>query len=96
MGIKNHMGYSQEAYDVECTALARVMEVTKCQSVPSWVTICTDAQPAIRRMASKDPGPGQKYAIQAIQHIAMLCRIRPDITIEIRWCSVHKGVPGNE
>jgi hypothetical protein len=47
-------------------------------------------------MLSEDPGPGQKYAILARQHIATLRRARPDITIEIRWCSAHKGVSGNE
>jgi hypothetical protein len=43
-----------------------------------------------------EPGPGQMYAIQARKHIATLRRGRPDITIEIRWCPVHKGVPGNK
>jgi ribonuclease HI len=97
VGIKNHMGYSQEAYDAECAALARALEeAAKRQTVPERVTIFTDAQAAIRRMVSEDPGPGQKYAIQARRHIATLRRARPDITIEIRWCPAHKGVPGNE
>jgi ribonuclease HI len=60
------------------------------------VTIFTDAQAAIRRMASDDPGPGQKYTILARRHIGTLRRARPDITIEIRWCPAHKGVSGNE
>jgi ribonuclease HI len=91
------MGYNQEAYDAECAALARALEeATKRQTIPERVTIFTDAQAAIRRMASEEPGPGQQYAIQARRHIATLRRIRPDITIEIRWCPAHKGVPGNE
>ena len=49
-----------------------------------------------RRMASDEPGPGQKYAIQARRHIAALRRARPGITIEIRWCPAHKGIAGNE
>jgi ribonuclease HI len=91
------MGYNQESYDAECAALARALEeATKRQTIPERVTIFTDAQAAIRRMASEEPGPGQQYAIQARRHIATLHRIRPDITIEIRWCPAHKGVPGNE
>jgi ribonuclease HI len=86
-GIKTHMGKNQEAYDAECAALARALETAaKRQTVPARVTIFTDAQAAIRRMASEEPGPGQKYAILARKHIAALRSARPDITIEIRWC----------
>jgi ribonuclease HI len=56
------------------------------------VTVSTDAQAAIQRMASEVPSPGQKYAIQARKWIAAL----PNIVIEIRWCPAHQGVIGNE
>jgi ribonuclease HI len=56
VGIKNHMGYNQEAYDAECAALARALEeAAKRQTAPERVTIFTDAQAAIRRMVSEDP-----------------------------------------
>jgi len=65
-GIKTHMGYNQEAYDAECVALARALEtVTKRVLTPNHVTIFTDAQVAIKRMSSDEPGPGQKYALEA-------------------------------
>jgi len=66
------------------------------QTTPERVTIFTDAQAAIRRMALEEPGPGQMYALQARKHIAVLRRARLDITIEIWWCLAHKGAPGNE
>jgi ribonuclease HI len=76
------MGHNQEAYDTECAALARALEeATKRQTAPERVTIFTDAQAAIRQMASEEPSPGQKYAIQARQHTATLRRARLDITI---------------
>ena len=96
-GIKTHMGYNQEAYNAECAALARALEAASWwNTTPERVTIFSDAQAAIRRMASDEPGPGQQYAIQARRHIAALRRARPGIIIEIRWCPAHKGIAGNE
>ena len=97
VGIKAHMGYNQEAYDAECVALARALEsATRRSTIPERVTIFTDAQAAIKRIASEEPSPGQKYSLQARKHVATLRRSRPGIIIEIRWCPAHKGVPGNE
>jgi ribonuclease HI len=85
VGIKTHMGYNQEAYDAECVALARALEeATRRRTTPEKVTILTDVQAAIRRMASEEPGPGQMHALQARRHIATLLSARPDISIEIR------------
>ena len=96
-GIKTHMGFNQEAYDAECAALARALEeAARRNTTPERITIFSDAQAAIKRMASDEPGPGQKYALQARKYIAALRKARPGITIEIRWCPAHKGVAGNE
>ena len=90
VGIKTHMGYNQEAYDAEFAALARALEsAARRNTTPERVAIFSDAEAAIRRMASDEPGPGQQYAIQARKHIAALRQARPDITIEIRWCPAH-------
>ena len=96
-GIKAHMGFNQEAFDAECAALARALEMAaRSDPAPNHVTIFTDAQAAIRRMASDEPGPGQKYALEAREHIAVLRRAVPDITIEVKWWPAHEGVEGNE
>jgi ribonuclease HI len=79
-------------------ALARALETAaRLQAIPKKVTIPTDVQADIRRMASEDPGgPGQMYSIRARKHIATLRKARPDIAIEIRCCPAHKGIVGNE
>jgi ribonuclease HI len=44
VGIKTHMGYNQEAFDAECAALARALEVAaRRRTTPERVTIFTDA-----------------------------------------------------
>ena len=54
-GIKTHMGYNQEAFDAECAALARALEsASRRNTIPERVTIFTDAQAAIKRMASAE------------------------------------------
>jgi len=59
VGIKTHMSSNQEAYDAECAALARALEPpARRQTTLEMITIFTDAQAAIRQMASEQPGSG--------------------------------------
>jgi hypothetical protein len=97
VAVKTHMGYNQETYDTVCASLSRSLQAAlRWWTTPERVTIFTDAQAAIRQMASEMPGTGLTYALQARRHIASLRRARPDIIIEIRWCAAHKVVAGNE
>ena len=70
--------------------------VSQRKEIPERVTIFSDAQTAIRQMASDEPGTGQQFALQARKHIATLRQSRPVIIIEVRWCPTHNGVAGNE
>jgi len=80
--VKVHMGNNQEAYDAECAALARALELAlQRNEIPKRVTIFSDAQAVIRQMASDEPGPGQQYALQARKHIATLRQFRPGFVI---------------
>jgi len=96
-GHKTHMGWGQEAYDTECVALVRALQVAALRDhALGLVTIFTDRQTAIGRMASDEPGPGQKYALKARQHVLSLRAKEPSARIEIRWCPSHQGIEGNE
>jgi len=91
------MGYNQEAFDAECAALTRALGLARRRDpTPARVTVFTDAQAAIKKMISDEPGPGQKYALEAREHIAALRSAASDIVIEVRWCPAHEGVEGNE
>jgi len=82
---KTHMGWGQEAYDAECVALARALQVAATRNhTLGLVTILTDCQAAIGRMASDEPGPGQKHALEARRHIATLRAKEPNAKVEIR------------
>jgi len=55
------MGFNHEAYNAECAALARALKTAaEIAPTPSHITIFMDAQAAIRRMSTEQPGPGQK------------------------------------
>ena len=86
------MGWGQEAYDAECAAIARALQVAATRShVIGAVTIFRDAQAAIWRMTSDELGLGQIYALKARKHIAALRAKEPGVKFEIRWCPSHQG-----
>ena len=47
-------------------------------------------------MASDEPGPGQKYALEARRHTATPRAKEPSARSEIWWCQSHQGIEGNE
>ena len=50
VGVNVHMGYKREAFDAECAALARALEVAaRRRLAPKGVTIPTDTQAAMAR-----------------------------------------------
>ena len=72
-GHKTYISWGHEAYDAECAAIARALQAAATSNHKlGTATIFSDAQAAIRRMSSDDPGPGQKSAIEARQQIAAL------------------------
>jgi len=97
VGIKTYMGYNQEAYGAECAALVRALEsASRRPTTPERITVFTDAQAAIRRMASESLAPTKNTRSRQGNTSPQLRRARPGITIEIRWCPADKGVAGNE
>ena len=57
---------------------------------------CPSCYTADSLRGAREPGPSRMYALQARKHVTALRRAKQDITIEIRRCPAHKGVPGNE
>jgi len=62
-------------------SLGRWKRLREGKRPPIRVTIFTNAQAVIRRIALEEPGPGQMYALQARKHIVVLWRARPDTAI---------------
>jgi len=88
-----------ETFDAECAAVAQALEIASGWAKRHRVgqlTIFSDTQAAIAKMASGDPSPGQQYAIQACEHPRNLRQTEPGIRVEIRWCPSHKVITGNE
>ena len=95
--MKAHMGYNQEAFDAECAAFERALEVAaRRRTGPKGVTIFTDTQAAMARIASEEPGPDQRYSRQARDWITKLKKRDRNLPIELCCCPAHSRVAGNE
>jgi len=77
--------------------VARALEVAaRRRTGPKAVTIFTDLQAAMARIASEEPGPTQEYARQARKWIAKLRERDRKVRIEFQWCPANSGVAGNK
>jgi len=74
---------------VRCDCKGSLVAAAKDHTLGT-VTIFTDAQAAIWRVTSDDPGPGQKYAIMVRKHTAALHAKEPGV------CPSHQDIEGNE
>jgi hypothetical protein len=81
VGIKTHMGYNQEAYDMECAASQGHWKLRQGGRRPRRGSRSSRVR---RPPSSARPrkNPGQMYAIQAREHIAALQRARSGIIID--------------
>ena len=76
LGVKPHMGFNQEAYDAECVAIVRALDLA-AERQKQWgrlekVAIFTDAQTAITRMQACEVGSEQHCALQARKALAKI------------------------
>jgi len=86
------MGYNQEAYDAECATIARELGMASLQKVtPETVTIFTDAQAAIRRIASEEPASPVPVGCMRSRQGSTLQRYGgPSKTLPLRFGGVRR------
>ncbi len=88
------MGTGYEVFDAELVGVAAALEwaLDRCLEGPIYVLL--DAQAAINRLQSTEPGPGQALALRAHKAASRLASSgRP---VAIQWVPGHAGVEGNE
>jgi len=95
VGVETHMGYNKEAYDAECAALSRTLEiVARRQTIPERVNYYFHRCPGCHQTYGlRRTRPRPAITIQARRHIVELRGARPDINIEIRWAQPIRGSP---
>jgi hypothetical protein len=84
----------ETAFDGEMEAIANIMEFVNKTDVPGDLTIHSDAQAAIARVAHTGTGPGQDRAIRVAKAVQQ--RRRRGWRTRIEWVPGHSGISGNE
>jgi ribonuclease HI len=84
----------ETAFDGEMEAIANIMEFVNKTEVPGDLTIHSDAQAAIARVAHTGTGPGQDRAIRVVKAVQQ--RRRRGWRTRIEWVQGHSGISGNE
>jgi len=89
-----------EVFDTELWAIGLALDVaikkreTLQKHGVKTVAVFIDSQPAIRRAAHQEPGPGQRLARQINRRARSL--LGHGIATEIHCVPGHSSIPGNE
>ena len=94
-GRRYHLGTNKEVFDAEVFAIYQALRVIgQRQESGHRYTLFVDSTSAIDRVRTDALGPGQRFAIAAMEVCDRVLARDNDVTI--RWVPTHLGVPGNE
>ena len=94
-GRRYHLGSNKGVFDAEVFAVYRALSVIdQRQEQGRRYTIFVDSTSAISRVRDDSLGPGQRFAVAAIE----VCKriTARDNSVTIRWVPAHSGAEGNE
>ena len=94
-GRRYHLGTKEEASDAETFAIYQALRsLGQCQEDGYQYTVFVDSTAAIDRVRSDALGPGQRFAVAAIE--ACSCIRARDNDVTIRWVPALSGASVNE
>ena len=94
-GRRFHLGKNKEVFDAEVYAIFQALSIiNQRQERVHRYTVFVDSTSAIDRVRSDSIGPGQSFAIAAIETCTKI--ISRSNEVAIRWVPAHQGAPGNE
>ena len=94
-GRRFHLGNDKEVFDAELYAIFQALSIIgQRQESGHRYTVFVDSASAIDRIRSDSIGPGQRFAIAAIEACTRF--LSRDNEVSIRWVPAHHAVLDNE
>ena len=93
-GLRFHLGSNKEVFDAEVFDIYQALQTIEQRNERGrQYTVFVDSTSASTRVRDDDLGPGQRFAVAAIE----VCRITSnDNSVTIRWVPAHSGATGKE
>jgi hypothetical protein len=93
-GRRFHLGTTRRCSTPRSSPSTRHSAIEQRQERGRQYTVFVDSTSAITRVRDDDLGPGQRFAVAAIEVCSRI--IANDNSVTIRWVPAHSGATGNE